>query len=143
MFSWFQAFAFKFNLYRYSVGAASVVAPLFIAEAAPSAHMRASLVSVEVLLITFGQLVAYLVNYLLVVHFGGGGSGAGESSMMSTLNNTNTTDGGAGGGANYSSNNGVWRWMLGLSGVPAVVQLLLLASGTVLESPLWWGLYKL
>ena len=50
------------------VGAASVVAPLFIAEASPSAHLRASLVSMEVLLITLGQLAAYFVNYLLVIN---------------------------------------------------------------------------
>lgn len=46
-----------------AVGAASVLVPLFIAEAAPPA-IRGRLVSANQLLITIGILVAYLTNAL-------------------------------------------------------------------------------
>lgn len=44
------------------IGTASVVVPLFIAESVPAA-VRAELVSANVLMITLGQFVAYLVNF--------------------------------------------------------------------------------
>lgn len=43
------------------VGVASVTAPVYIAEASPS-EIRGSLVSTNVLLITGGQFLSYLVN---------------------------------------------------------------------------------
>lgn len=43
------------------VGIASVTAPVYIAEAAPS-EIRGSLVSTNVLMITGGQFISYLVN---------------------------------------------------------------------------------
>jgi len=43
------------------VGIASVTAPVYIAEVAPS-EIRGSLVSTNVLMITGGQFVSYLVN---------------------------------------------------------------------------------
>ncbi|EGX96874.1 MFS myo-inositol transporter, putative [Cordyceps militaris CM01] len=46
------------------VGAASFVVPLYIAEVAPAAH-RGRLVTTNVLLITAGQVVAYVVGWLL------------------------------------------------------------------------------
>lgn len=45
------------------MGLASVTVPVYIAESAP-AEVRATLVSVNVLMITSGQFVAYLADYL-------------------------------------------------------------------------------
>ena len=45
------------------VGLASVTVPVYIAESAPQ-DVRATLVSVNVLMITTGQFVAYLVDFL-------------------------------------------------------------------------------
>lgn len=45
------------------VGLASVTVPVYIAESAPQ-DVRATLVTVNVLMITTGQFVAYLVDYL-------------------------------------------------------------------------------
>lgn len=46
-----------------AVGAASFVTPLYIAELAPS-MFRGRLVTLNVLFITFGQMVAYLIGWL-------------------------------------------------------------------------------
>lgn len=43
------------------VGIASVTAPVYIAESSPS-EIRGGLVSMNVLMITFGQFLSYLVN---------------------------------------------------------------------------------
>ncbi|KUI57745.1 Myo-inositol transporter 2 [Cytospora mali] len=45
-----------------AVGAASFVVPLYIAELAPAAH-RGRLVTMNVLFVTFGQVVAYMVGW--------------------------------------------------------------------------------
>ena len=45
------------------VGLASVTVPVYIAESVP-ADVRATLVTVNVLMITTGQFVAYLVDFL-------------------------------------------------------------------------------
>ncbi|KAF9435043.1 myo-inositol transporter [Entomortierella beljakovae] len=71
------------------VGLAALVVPLYIGELAPSAY-RGRLVTVNVLLITGGQLVAYIVSSAL-------------------------TD----------ANNG-WRWMMAISALPALLQLVTL-----------------
>lgn len=47
-----------------SSGVASMVVPLFIAEVSPK-NLRAALVTVNVLFITTGQFLSYLVNYFL------------------------------------------------------------------------------
>lgn len=80
------------------IGIASMAVPIYIAEAAPPS-VRASLVAVNTLLITFGQFASYLVNYWLS-------------------------------GVPYT-----WRWMLGIAGVPALIQGLGLAA--LPESPRW------
>eukprot|EP00850_Spirogloea_muscicola_P017304 SM000147S01123 [mRNA] locus=s147:254042:256127:+ [translate_table: standard] len=72
--------------------------PLYVAEAAPAAH-RGALVSVNVLMITSGQLASYLVNLA------------------------------------FTTVPGTWRWMLGVSAAPAIVQLVLMAA--LPESPKW------
>ncbi|KAJ9141827.1 Myo-inositol transporter 2 [Pleurostoma richardsiae] len=53
-----------------AVGAASFVVPLYIAEVAPAAH-RGRLVTVNVLFVTLGQAVAYVVGWVFAEHFPG------------------------------------------------------------------------
>lgn len=80
------------------VGVASMTAPLYIAEASP-AKIRGALVTMNVLFITGGQFLSYLINLA------------------------------------FTKAPGTWRWMLGVAGVPAVLQ------GIVMfflpESPRW------
>ncbi|KAF3575430.1 hypothetical protein DY000_02035904 [Brassica cretica] len=80
------------------VGVASVTAPVYIAEASPS-EVRGGLVSTNVLMITGGQFLSYLIN------------------------------------SAFTQVPGTWRWMLGVSGVPAVVQFVLMMF--MPESPRW------
>ncbi|OVA04606.1 Sugar/inositol transporter [Macleaya cordata] len=80
------------------IGAASVTAPVYIAEASPS-EIRGGLVSTNVLMITSGQFLSYLVNLA------------------------------------FTEVPGTWRWMLGVSGVPAVIQFFLMLF--LPESPRW------
>lgn len=47
-----------------AIGAASLVVPLYIAEAAPAAH-RGRLVTVNVLFVTLGQVLAYIAGWAL------------------------------------------------------------------------------
>lgn len=56
-----------------AVGAASFVVPLYIAELAPAAH-RGRLVTVNILFVTLGQMVAYVVGWLFA-EYGSGGTG--------------------------------------------------------------------
>ncbi|GAB2233295.1 hypothetical protein Drorol1_Dr00002514, partial [Drosera rotundifolia] len=89
------------------VGVASVTAPVYIAEASPT-EVRGGLVSTNVLMITGGQFLSYLLNLAFT-----------ESSDIPTLEQVPET----------------WRWMLGVSGVPAVVQFVLMLL--LPESPRW------
>ncbi|CAJ1977793.1 unnamed protein product [Sphenostylis stenocarpa] len=82
----------------FGVGIASVTAPVYIAELSPS-EIRGALVSTNVLMITGGQFLSYLINLA------------------------------------FTQVPGTWRWMLGVSGVPAVVQLFLMLL--LPESPRW------
>ena len=81
-----------------AVGTASFVVPLYISELAPSAA-RGRLVTINQLLITGGQVVAYLVGWA------------------------------------FSDVPAGWRWMVGLGGLPAAIQLLML--GWMPETPRW------
>lgn len=54
----------------FAVGGASLVVPLYISELAPSTF-RGKLVTLSVLLITFGQVLAYLIGYALFLQAGG------------------------------------------------------------------------
>ncbi|XP_047334196.1 inositol transporter 1 [Impatiens glandulifera] len=85
------------------VGVASVTAPVYIAEASPS-EIRGGLVSTNVLMITGGQFLSYLVNLA------------------------------------FTQVPGTWRWMLGVSGVPAVFQFFVMLY--LPESPRWLYLKK-
>ncbi|XP_062107725.1 inositol transporter 1 isoform X2 [Humulus lupulus] len=80
------------------VGVASVTAPVYIAEASPS-EIRGGLVGMNVLMITGGQFLSYLVNLA------------------------------------FTEVPGTWRWMLGVAGVPAVIQFVLMLF--MPESPRW------
>ncbi|KAJ4822588.1 Inositol transporter 4 [Turnera subulata] len=80
------------------VGMASMTAPLYISEASP-ARIRGALVSMNGLLITGGQFLAYLINLA------------------------------------FTKAPGTWRWMLGIAGLPAVIQFVLMLS--LPESPRW------
>ncbi|XP_074291920.1 inositol transporter 1-like [Silene latifolia] len=85
------------------VGLASVCAPVYIAEAAPT-EVRGGLVSTNVLMITFGQFISYCVNLA------------------------------------FTEVPGTWRWMLGVSAVPAILQFLFMLL--LPESPRWLYMKK-
>ncbi|KAI4345050.1 hypothetical protein L6164_012218 [Bauhinia variegata] len=93
-----QVIIFARFLVGFGVGAASVTAPMYIAEAAPS-EIRGALVSANVLMITGGQFFSFVVNYGL------------------------------------TKVPGTWRWMLGVAGLPALIQLILMVF--LPESPRW------
>ncbi|KAI4344961.1 hypothetical protein L6164_012133 [Bauhinia variegata] len=80
------------------VGIASVTAPVYIAEVSPS-EIRGGLVSTNVLMITGGQFLSYLINLA------------------------------------FTQVPGTWRWMLGVSGLPAIIQFFLMLF--LPESPRW------
>ncbi|KAL4364958.1 hypothetical protein AHAS_Ahas07G0058100 [Arachis hypogaea] len=80
------------------VGAASVTAPVYIAEVSPS-EIRGGLVGFNALMITGGQFLSFVINYAL------------------------------------TKVPGTWRWMLGVAGSPAVVQLVFMIF--LPESPRW------
>ena len=94
------------------VGAALIVAPMYIAEMAPPAS-RGRLVSFNQLNIVIGISVAFFSNYLILTS---GESGAVWSEAL-RLGEWN------------------WRWMLGIETLPAVAYLLALSF--VPESPRW------
>ncbi|KAK1400519.1 Inositol transporter 1 [Heracleum sosnowskyi] len=85
------------------IGTASVTAPMYIAEASPS-EIRGGLVSTNVLMITGGQFLSYLVNLA------------------------------------FTEVPGTWRWMLGVSAVPAIIQFVLMLF--LPESPRWLYMKK-
>ena len=85
-----------------AVGGASVIVPTFLAELAPS-HLRASIVSRNEIMITGGQLLAYVMNAILGNLFGG--------------------------------NAGIWRYMIVLATIPAVV--LWFGMMVLPETPRW------
>ena len=89
-------------------GAALVLAPTYIAEIS-TAKSRGKLVSIQQLNIVLGFFVAFLSNYY--------------------LNKLNTS------GSTFLSDENVWRWMLGLELIPALVYFVLLFF--VPRSPRW------
>lgn len=92
----------------FAVGAALIVAPMYIAEVAPAA-MRGRLVSLNQLNIVIGISAAFFSNYLLL--------------QLSQAENP------------LISPESLWRWMLGVEAVPAVLYLIVLRW--VPESPRW------
>ena len=81
----------------FAFGAALVIAPMYIAEIS-TAENRGKLVSLQQLNIVFGFFAAFLSNYL--------------------FNKYNSID------SNFLNDENVWRWMLGIELIPALLKLL-------------------
>jgi sugar porter (SP) family MFS transporter len=96
----------------FGVGAALIVAPMYIAEMAPP-HSRGRFVSFNQLNIVVGISAAFFSNYL-VLTLGESGSAWAEALRLGEWN---------------------WRWMLGIETLPAIAYLL--ALSLVPESPRW------
>jgi sugar porter (SP) family MFS transporter len=94
------------------VGAALIVAPMYIAEFAP-AHLRGRMVSFNQLNIVIGISAAFFSNYFILSLAGS------EHAWVEMLGLERWN----------------WRWMLGIEAVPAVFYLI--ALYTVPESPRW------
>ncbi|MFC4211085.1 sugar porter family MFS transporter [Pedobacter lithocola] len=95
------------------IGVASMVSPLYISEFSPS-RLRGTMVSLYQLALTIGIVTAYFSNAYLANHAGDNFSGIQSDRIFSQE---------------------VWRAMLGLGGVPALIFLLCLFL--VPESPRW------
>ena len=98
------------------VGAALIVAPMYIAEIAP-AGMRGRLVSLNQLNIVIGISVAFFSNYLILT------LGQSDAQLAEALRL-----------GDFS-----WRWMLGIETLPAV--LYFFALMLVPESPRWLAMH--
>jgi len=96
----------------FGVGAALIVAPMYIAEMAPPAS-RGRFVSFNQLNIVVGISAAFFSNYLILT-LGESGAAWTEALRLGEWN---------------------WRWMLGIETLPAVAYLLALSA--VPESPRW------
>ncbi len=96
----------------FSVGAALILAPLYIAEISP-AEQRGRMISINQLNIVLGFSAAYFCNYYLLQL-----SGSDASWVKNLGIDVNT-----------------WRWMLGLELLPALAYFLLMFL--VPESPRW------
>lgn len=94
------------------VGAALIIAPMYIAEIAP-ADIRGRMVSFNQLNIVIGISVAYFSNFL-ILSLGQSDLAWAQSLRLGDWN---------------------WRWMLGVEALPAIVYFLALFS--VPESPRW------
>jgi sugar porter (SP) family MFS transporter len=97
-----------------AIGLASSLSPMYIAETAPAA-MRGRLVSINQLTIVVGILLAQFLNWSLVRHLP---AGASDDFIR----------------ASWFGQQG-WRWMFGLTAVPAA--LFFAALWFVPESPRW------
>jgi sugar porter (SP) family MFS transporter len=96
----------------FGVGAALIIAPMYIAEIAPAA-MRGRMVSFNQLNIVIGISAAFFTNYL-ILRFGQSDLAWAEALRLGEWN---------------------WRWMLGVEALPAVFYFLALFA--VPESPRW------
>ena len=94
------------------VGAALIIAPMYIAEIAP-ATMRGRMVSFNQLNIVIGISVAFFTNYL-ILRFGQSDLAWAEALRLGEWN---------------------WRWMLGVEALPAIFYFFALLA--VPESPRW------
>lgn len=119
-------------LVGFGVGMASMSSPLYISEASP-ARIRGALVSTNGLLITGGQFLAYLINlaftnvysfFLLTTSY------QLKLCKLKMRSKFSLSLGILNHQTKYT-----WRWMLGVAGIPAVVQFILMWS--LPESPRW------
>ncbi|MEM9688507.1 MAG: sugar porter family MFS transporter [Pseudomonadota bacterium] len=101
----------------FGVGAALIIAPMYIAEIAPG-HKRGRLVSFNQLNIVVGISAAFFSNYLIL------GLSESAASWVTTLGIAESQ----------------WRWMLGVEAIPAVLYFLALAF--VPESPRWLAMQQ-
>lgn len=110
----FSSFVLWRILGGFAIGLASSISPMYIAEVAP-AEQRGRLVSLNQLTIVIGILSAQLVNWRIArpVPLG--------ATSNEILNSWNGQMG--------------WRWMFGITAIPAVI--FLLATFLVPESPRW------
>ncbi len=100
----------------FGVGAALIIAPMYIAELAPPA-MRGRMVSFNQLNIVIGISAAFFSNYLILT-LGDSGAAWVTTLKMDAWN---------------------WRWMLGIETLPAVLYFLALL--VVPESPRWLAMH--
>lgn len=107
-----------------AIGGASVVVPLYIVEVSPG-HVRGRLVAMNQLNIVFGILVSYISNYFVAEAMQSHGwlCGACEGLAKVFASSPMTTE------------QVMWRVMLGVESLPAFAFLLLLF--TIPESPRW------
>ena len=98
------------------VGAALVVAPMYIAEIAPAA-VRGRMVSFNQLHVVLGISAAFFSNYLILQ------MGHSDLPIFSTMRIDEWN----------------WRWMLGIGALPSILFLLLLF--TIPESPRWLAMH--
>ncbi|BAX82596.1 sugar porter family MFS transporter [Labilibaculum antarcticum] len=96
----------------FGVGASLIIAPVYIAEIAPS-KLRGTMVSFNQLNIVLGITVAFFTNYM-ILQLGKSNAGWAEFLQFSTFN---------------------WRWMLGLEALPAIIYFVSL--NFVPRSPRW------
>ena len=100
----------------FGVGAALIVAPMYIAEIAP-AHLRGRMVSFNQLNIVIGISTAFFTNYLIL------SLADSNQAWVEQLGLVRWN----------------WRWMLGIEALPAIVYFL--ALYTVPESPRWLAMH--
>jgi MFS transporter, SP family, arabinose:H+ symporter len=98
------------------VGAALVVAPMYIAEISPAA-VRGRMVSINQLHIVLGISAAFFSNYVILQ------MGHADVPLFATMRIEDWN----------------WRWMLGIGAVPSVIFFVLLF--TVPESPRWLAMH--
>ena len=96
----------------FGVGASLIIAPMYIAEIAPS-EIRGKLVSLNQLNIVLGISAAFFTNYM-ILKFSQSNAGWVQTLHLKEFN---------------------WRWMLGIQALPAITYFLLLFI--VPESPRW------
>ncbi|MFT5520644.1 MAG: SP family arabinose:H+ symporter-like MFS transporter [Enterobacterales bacterium] len=108
----FVIFVLARMLGGFGVGAALIIAPMYIAEIAP-ANLRGRMVSFNQLNIVIGISVAFFSNFLILK------LGQSDAAWVQTL----------------QLEESAWRWMLGIEAVPAV--LYFIALFFVPESPRW------
>jgi SP family arabinose:H+ symporter-like MFS transporter len=97
------------------IGVVSIVSPMYISEVAVTEY-RGRLVSLYQLAVTIGFLGAYLINYMLM-NFAGSGASLGSGAMQQIFVSE------------------VWRGMLGMESLPAVLFLIIIFF--IPESPRW------
>ena len=100
----------------FGVGAALIIAPVYIAEIAPAA-LRGRMVSFNQLNIVIGISVAFFSNYLILT------LGQSDAAWVETLRLTDWN----------------WRWMLGVEALPAILYFFALLI--VPESPRWLAMH--